>query len=324
MAVPLRVAGRAVLNYFARRPYCASFELTHDCNARCHHCHRGEPVPDERLASPQRLVQICRELRPVVAIMSGGEPLMRPELEEIVRLFKRDASPIRVFVNTNGFLLTRERFDTLKAAGVDEILISFDFPDERHDEWRAIPRLFRKIEGLIRGLPAADRQRVVLTGVLHSRNFRDAPRMADLALAWGVNINYSAYTWLRTNDMSLMIQRNEMDEFRRVIDTLIGMKLRHGHVLTSEWVLRGMIPFFLREDRCVCRAGERSLVVNPDGTLSPCGLLIRDFATREDLLRGFTRTNSCIACYTSTRANSERPARHIFLDHLAYLRRRAN
>ena len=145
--------------------------------------------------------------------------------------------------------------------------------------------------------------------------------MAKLARDWGVNINFSAYTWLRTNDMSLMIQPEEIEEFKQVVDRLLEMKARHGHILTSDWVLRGMIRFFEEGSIPNCRAGERSLIVNPDGTFSPCGLLIKDYPTREALLKEFTANNTCTACYTSTRANSERPAKHLFLDHLPYLRR---
>ena len=321
MGVPLPLVRKAVSNYFTRHPYCASFELTYNCNARCEHCHRGPHIPDEHLASPRRLLKICRDIRPIVAIMSGGEPLIRRELDEIVRLFKAEASPIRIFVNTNGSLLSRDRFEELKQAGIDEFLISFDFPDERHDEWRAIPGLFRKIENLIAALPPGDRQRIVLTSVNTSRNFRDAVRMAEVALEWGVNINYSTYTWLRTDDMDLMVRPEDIPEFRAVIDRLLAMKKKHGHILTSDWVLHGMSRFFLGEDQGACRAGERSLVVNPDGTLSPCGLIIKNFTSRKTLVREFTRTNDCTACYTSTRANSEKPARHIFLDHLPYLKR---
>ena len=123
LAIPLGLAARAVANFLTKRPYCASFELTYNCNARCGHCHRGVPVPNEKLATPERLLEICKEVRPVVAIMSGGEPLIRKELEEIVRLFKTEAGPIRIFVNTNGALLTPERFRNLKQAGVDEIFL---------------------------------------------------------------------------------------------------------------------------------------------------------------------------------------------------------
>jgi MoaA/NifB/PqqE/SkfB family radical SAM enzyme len=322
MALPLSLAGRAIVNYLRKRPICASFELTHNCNARCQHCHRGEVV-EEELASPQKLLEVCRQLRPIVAIMSGGEPLMRRDVVDIVRFFRREAGPIRLFINTNAALLTRARFDELVAAGIDEVLISFDFPDERHDEFRKIPGLFERIRGLVGELDAKERRRIVLTTVLHSQNFRTALDSARLALEWGVNINYSAYTWLRTDDRSLMIPADQIDELRETIGRLIDFKRAHHNILTSDWVLRTMVRFYESGGTLPnCRAGERSLVVNPDGTLSPCGLLVKDFETHADLLRDFTANNDCTYCYTSTRGNSERPAKYLFLDHLDYLKRR--
>ncbi len=321
-AIPLSLAAKAVGNYLWKRPYCASFELTHNCNARCRHCHRGQPVV-ETPATPARLLEVCRELRPLVAIMSGGEPLLRPELAEIVRTLKQGAAPLRVFLNTNAALLSRARFDELVAAGVDEVLISFDYPDARHDEFRGIPGLFERIRGFIAELPAAQRTRVVLTSVLHARNFREALAAARLALAWGVNINYSAYTWLRTNDRSLLVAGDEITAFRTTIEELIAFKHAEHNVLTSDFVLRGMVRFYERGSIPGCRGGERSLVVNPDGTLSPCGLKVTSFETHAALKREFTAKNTCGDCYTSTRGNSERPARHLFLDHVDYLRRRA-
>jgi len=319
MGVPLSYVPRAIGNYVFKRPWCASFELTYNCNARCKHCHRGEPVPNERLASPQRLLEICREIKPLVAIMSGGEPLLRKELDEIIGTLKGGVSPLRVFVNTNGALLKNKRFRQLKEAGVDEFLISFDFPDERHDAWRGIPGLFNRIEDFVAERSDEERGNIVLTSVFQRRNYREAPRMAEVARSWGVNINFSAYTWLRTDDRDLLIPPEEIEDFREVTRTLLAMKKAHGHILTSDWVLSGMIRFFQKGGIPNCRAGERSIVVNPDGTFSPCGLLIKDYPTRESLLEEFIADNPCTACYTSTRANSERPAKHLFLDHIPYL-----
>jgi MoaA/NifB/PqqE/SkfB family radical SAM enzyme len=317
------MAARAVASYVGRRPWCASFELTHNCNARCHHCHRGESVA-ESLATPQKLLAVCRELRPIVAIMSGGEPLLRRDLCEIVRTLKAGCAPLRVFLNTNGALLTLARFAELVDAGVDEVLISLDYPDARHDAFRAIPGLFGRIQALLAGLPPRERRRVVLTTVLQAENFREAPTVARLALDWGVNVNFSAYTSLRTNDRGLMIAGEDVPVFGQVVERIIAFKRANGNVLTSDWVMRGMVRFFENGGSLGrCRAGERMAVVNPDGTLSPCGLLVRSYATHEELKREFTEKNECSLCFTSTRGNSERPARYLFLDHLPYLRRRA-
>jgi MoaA/NifB/PqqE/SkfB family radical SAM enzyme len=323
-AIPWDLARQAVVGRLLGRPWCASFELTHNCNARCRHCHRGERVA-ERLATPQRLLDVCRELRPLVAIMSGGEPLLRQDLAEIVRTLKSGCAPIRVFLNTNGALLSAARFDELTAEGVDEVLVSLDYPDARHDGFRAIPGLFGHIEALLESLPPAERRRVVLTTVLHSANFRQALATAGLALGWGVNVNFSAYTPLRTGDRSLLVAGPDVAEFGRVVEELIAFKRRHGNVLTSDWVLRGMVRFFEGGGRLGrCRAGDRMVVVNPDGTLSPCGLLVRDYRTHGELEREFTAHNTCAECYTSTRGNSERPIWYVLSDHLGYLKRRAS
>lgn len=319
MAFPVALARRAVSNYFLHRTYCASFELTYNCNARCKHCHRGPVIPKERLASPQRLLEICKQLRPLVAMMSGGEPLIRKDLDEIVRMLRQGVSPLRIFVVTNASLLTPKRFRSLKEAGTDEFLISLDFPDERHDEWRAIPGLFNKIGKLMADLSEEERRCVVLNAVFTSLNYRDAPRMVEVAGDWGVNINFSAYTPLRTNDRTMLVQPEEIEDFRAVTRRLLDMKAANGHVLTSEWVFESMARFFNNEDLGACRAGERFLVVNPDGTFSPCGLLIRDYPTRKEMIRDFTTTNACTECFTGSRSHSERPARYLFLDHVPYL-----
>jgi len=199
-------------------------------------------------------------------------------------------------------------------------VISFDFPDERHDEWRAIPGLFRRIEALVTSLPPEDKRLVALTCVFNSRNFRDAPRMADVAREWGVNINFSAYTWLRTYDMDLLIQPEDMQEARAVVAQLSEMRRTYGHVLTSDGVLQGMLDFYENRGMGGCRAGERLLVVNPDGTFSPCGLRITSYSTREELLEDFTENNDCSACYTISRAMTERPLWYLVKDHLHHLR----
>jgi MoaA/NifB/PqqE/SkfB family radical SAM enzyme len=322
-AVPWPLAFRGLAGYLLRRPWCLSFELTDNCNARCGHCHRGDAVVEQR-ATPQRLVEVCRKLRPIVAILSGGEPLLYPDLAGLVRLLKARCDPTRVFLNTNGALLTRARLDELVEAGVDEVLISIDYPDERHDAFRAIPGLFARIRDLVTALPPRDRRRVVLTTVFQADNFREALPIARLALAWGVNANFSAYTPLRTGDRRLLIAGEDVAAFGEVVEELIAFKKQHGNVHTSEWVLRNMVRFFANGGRLGrCRAGRRMAVVNPDGTLSPCGLHVRDYPTHRALKRGFTRSNDCADCYTSTRGNSERPLRNLVLDHVDHLRRRA-
>ncbi|MFQ5721547.1 MAG: hypothetical protein ACE5GI_03560, partial [Candidatus Aminicenantales bacterium] len=57
-------------------------------------------------------------------------------------------------------------------------------------------------------------------------------------------------------------------------------------------------------------------VVNPDGGLSPCGLIIKRYKTPKEMKKQFKKHNSCSFCYTSIRANSEKPAKYLIKDSL--------
>lgn len=313
----LFAAGRGIGNYFTRRPFCVSFEITYSCNAHCKHCHLGGPVPDEKRAEPIRFAERCLELKPVVAQVSGGEPLLRRDVDEVVRLLKtRGRAPV-IVLTTNAALLSVERYHALREAGVDAFSVSFDYPDERHDEFRGIPGLFNKITHLLEQLQPVDDKSIALSAVVQRQNFRDVVAMAEYARRWDVKMNFSTYTFLRTHNKSeYMIPHEEIDELKENLDGLREHKRRYSTVLTSDFVLDNMPKFFEQESIPNCRAGERFLVVNPDGRLSPCGLIIKHYDSHAELKADFMKANTCTACFTSIRANTEKPVKYLIRDSL--------
>ncbi len=293
-------------NLFKKKPLCVSFEITHACNARCQHCHRGGPV-DENLASPEDFARIFQELSPPVIQVSGGEPLLREDVLEVIRAIKQpNGLPYTILV-TNGSLLTPDGFRQANEAGVDAYSISLDYPDDRHDEFRMIPGLFDHIKDLVGSLTPAERRMITLNCVIQSDNFRDLQALAALALEWGISMNYSPYTWLRTHDKGYVVAKEDLPELREIIRGLLEFQQRHGTVKANATFLNNIVAFFDDKGIPGCRAGERFLVVNPDGTLSPCGLITTDFADREKMREGFVKTNTCTACNTSIRSWTERP-----------------
>ena len=300
------LAYRAAANVATHHPLCVSFEITHNCNARCGHCHRGR-VQREIRATPERFGELYRELRPPAVQISGGEPLTRRDVEDIIQAIRQPTGiPFIVFV-TNGALLHGDRFRRLRSIGVDQFSISLDFPDERHDAFRAIPGLFARIFRLLEDLEPAERTRVTFNTVVMSTNVRELLTLAELALKWGVTIDFSPYTWMRTGDRTLVPQGESLRAFEDAIEKLMELDRRHPILTVSEAFLRDMVRFFREGGRPRCRAGDRFLVVNPDGTLSPCGLIPGHFATQAEMMEGFTRVNACTACNTSIRASTEHP-----------------
>jgi MoaA/NifB/PqqE/SkfB family radical SAM enzyme len=302
----LSLGRRGLLNILLKKPLTISFEITHSCNAKCRHCHLGGGVKEDR-ASPQVYARICRTVKPAVAQFSGGEPLLRQDLEDIVRAVRIPGRAPFIVVTTNAALLTKNRYDALLEAGVDEFSISLDYPDERHDEFRRIPGLFDRIKMLIEDVGRTADRHITLCCVIQRDNFRDLPRMAELARKWNVGINFSCYTPLRTSDLGYMIPRQELDEFKEISRQLVLFKKRYKTIFTTEYHFGNMAKFFEQGQFPRCRTAERFCNVNPDGTFSPCGLIITDFKTLKELKTDFARTNTCAHCLTSIRANCEQP-----------------
>ena len=314
----LSLANRGLRNQLTKRPFCISFEVTHSCNAKCKHCHLHGPVEEER-ASPEKLGEICRELSPVVAQASGGEPLLRRDLEQIIQAWRVPNRAPFIVVTTNATLLDLKRYRSLREAGVDEFSISLDYPDERHDDFRGVPGLFHKIATLIQELNPQRDKAVSLCCVIQSDNFRSLPQMAELANNWNVRLNFSAYNTLRTHDESYMLSKAELEEFKEIIPKLLEMQKKYKKIRTPKDVFWKMAKYFEQGYISRCRTGEKFFNVNPNGTLSPCGLIITDYNTKEEFIRDFCKNNTCVYCYTSLRANTERPFISVAWEHLKFI-----
>jgi len=318
----LQIGWGGAVNLLARRPLAVSLEITHSCNCNCSHCDKGGAIPQERLAPPARFAQIVRELKPLVAQVSGGEPLLRADVYEIIeRIHVPGRLPHIVFV-TNAALLTPEIYDRLKAVGVDEFSISLDFPDERHDRNRGIPGLYRHLDGLIPRLAARGNGDITLISVIRRQNLADLPSLAEHAIRWDVAINFSAYTPLRTGDPSIIPAPDDLPLLRTQLDGLLEFGRRTGRVFTMPSSFASYRRFFEAGGNLPdCRAGVRSLVVNPDGRLAPCAMQPHSFETRAELLREFTATNTCGGCCVSMLANTEKSLAAFVRDGCESLRR---
>ena len=81
----LSLVRRFVSNCMTRRPLVISFEVTLSCVANCRHCDTGGIKDVEERMEPAAYARYIRELKPVVVQLSGGEPLLRDDLTDIVR-----------------------------------------------------------------------------------------------------------------------------------------------------------------------------------------------------------------------------------------------
>ncbi|HUX49040.1 MAG TPA: radical SAM protein [Dehalococcoidia bacterium] len=304
-------------HYITNRPIVVSYEITLSCNCNCRHCDLGGLIKDERQIKPEEYGDLTQRLKPLAAQISGGEPLLRKDIAAIVKAIKQSGVKYMILV-TNGALLNESNYLQLREAGVDQFSVSLDFPDERHDEFRRRPGLYKRLEQTLPRLAKLGFQDIILNTAITKDNLREIVPLTKKAAEWGVDISYSAYTALRTGNKDYCLNNGEdLEILRQAINELIILKNQGIHLVNPELTLRDTLKFFEQGYMPNCKAGIRFLVVMPDGSLVPCSLHRSKYATQEEMIENFSRTNQCGSCYVAIRSYSEMS----FLSHLKNLPR---
>lgn len=133
---------------FAQAPFLVIWETTQSCGLACRHCRASaRPWRDPReldTAEGLRLIGQVADMGTPLLILSGGDPVNRPDLFELVRGAK--AVGLRTAtIPAATELLTRELVVHFKQAGLDQMALSLDFPRaELHDAFRGVPGAFAK------------------------------------------------------------------------------------------------------------------------------------------------------------------------------------
>ena len=317
----MRITKRGFQNYRAKRPLVVSFEVTHSCTANCQHCDKGGFTKEDNLLQPEDYSRLVSEFRPIFVQISGGEPLLREDVTNIVRAIKRPNGLPRVIFVTNASLLNAENYLELNEAGVDQFSVSLDFPNEKHDEFRRHPGLYAHLEETIPRL-AADfgYKNIALNSAITWENLPYLRALADKAEEWNVDISYSAYSTLRTGNKEYFISSEEdLDTLQQTIQELIELKREKGHILNVPSTLLKTYQFFKDGYIASCRAGQRFLVVRPDGKLNPCSMHPdRQYTTQKEILHDFTQTNQCGECYVAIRAYSDKSLGTLLKDSVSF------
>lgn len=146
------------------QPTVCTLQVTTRCQANCIHCSaaRYRNSNDTELTTDQwkRVIRESEQLGVVTVVFTGGEPLLRPDIYELIEWVDKNEAVALMFCN--GLMLTEENVGKLAESGLWCIHVSIDSPDPRaHDEMRRVPGCFEKaIEGLKRCKDAG-----ILTGI---------------------------------------------------------------------------------------------------------------------------------------------------------------
>lgn len=249
-------------------------ELTYRCPLQCPYCSNPLDFSQQgKELSTAEWIEVFRQARELGAAQlgfSGGEPLVRQDLEELIRA----ASALGYYTNliTSGIGLDEARIGAFKQAGLDHIQISFQSSDETVNNLLAgSHKAFKQKLAVARAVKTAGYP-MVLNFVTHRHNIDQIDRIIELCLELEADFVELAtcqfYGWAELNRAGLLPTRAQLQRAERITNEYRQKLAAEKHPCKLIFV----IPDYYEDRPKACMNGWGSvfLDITPDGTALPC------------------------------------------------------
>ena len=293
-------------------PVWCAWQVTYRCNFRCGFCtYWKDPMGELPEQTVEQFVEGSGKLAKMGSIfisLAGGEPLLRPDLVDIVRAVAKFHFP---FVTTNGWLATPELANDLFDAGLWGASVSIDYAHPAtHDRRRGMKGAFNQAVAALEYLSRArkhDWQRVNLLCVLLKDNLEHVEPLIRLAAEHDAFFMLQPYGIRKTGNRRFCNTNDSVGEY------LVGLKRKYRNFLSNE-VFLGKFDAALNGGIPGCRAGQAFFSIDSVGDIAICveerarpvANLYRHAASEiVSLLRERARGNTCTKCWYNCRGETE-------------------
>ncbi len=252
------------------KPFWLLAELTYRCPLQCPYC--SNPVEIAKYnneLSTQDWIRVLREGRKMGATQlgfSGGEPLLRRDLEELIS----EARELGYYTNliTSGVGMDEDRILAFKKAGLDHIQVSFQASNEELNDYLGASKTFQhKLQ--MANLVKQYEYPMVLNIVLHRQNIEQIREILDMTIELKADYVELAstqyYGWSRINLDNLLPTREQLQVAEKVV-------AEYQDKMKDKMKIIYVIPdyFETRPKACMNGWGSIFLTIAPDGTALPC------------------------------------------------------
>jgi 12,18-didecarboxysiroheme deacetylase len=225
---PLRYGRRShelpshLLQFSSDKKPVVVWNVTRRCNLKCVHCYSRSEDSDYggELSTEQgrALIDDLSQFGAPVILFSGGEPLIRPDILELIRYAGEKGR--RTVLSTNGTLITATVAAKLKELGLSYVGISLDGMEAVHDAFRGVSGAFSRVIAAI-GRCKDVGLKVGLRFTINKRNYEEIPRVFDLVEDAGIPRICFYHLVYSGRGTDLVNEDLDHGQTRRVVDLLL-------------------------------------------------------------------------------------------------------
>ncbi len=253
------------------------WECTLRCNLKCRHC--GSDCHTDALKADMPLKDFLKVLESIKAntnpnkvfiVITGGEPLMRTDLEQCGRAIYEMGFPWGMV--TNGMAMTEKRFHSLLAAGMHTATVSLDGIGEEHNNMRGHARSFDNAVEAIRLIGAQPDFVFDVVTCVNRRNIKQLDQIKELLISLGVK-QWRLFTIFpvgrAASDEMLQLTK---EEYRQLLDYIKQNRQQEERISLS-YACEGFLGNYegeVRKTFYTCNAGINVASVLVDGSISAC------------------------------------------------------
>jgi AdoMet-dependent heme synthase len=272
-------------------PKWIAWEITRRCNLNCVHCRSSSQLeieghPDFSLAEAKRVLDEIRAYANPVMVLSGGEPLLRPDVFEIAAY--GTGLGLRMCLATNGSLVTEAICRNIKDSGIKMVSLSLDGSTASvHDNFRNQPGAF---DGVMNAIRLFNEHQIdfLVNSSFTKRNKEEAPKIYNLVKSLGATAWYLFMIVPTGRGEEIMGELIPAEEYEDILNWHYDMEKEEGDLLVRPTCAPQYYRIVLQRSKVEgerfkrrslkfstggskgCLAGQLICLIDVDGNVLPC------------------------------------------------------
>ncbi len=282
--------------YFSA-PFYVHFYVTERCNLQCKMCNIWKRKSNEMtLKEIEQSAKMLKGLKAQHIVITGGEPLLRPDISDIVMLLNDYGFSVRL--QTNGTLVSEAKIKALTKAGLQNITISLDTLDHEKFDWICGSKdILQKVEKSLDIAAHYMKGFIVVNIAVSGINISELPDIVRFVHSKGAYASIvpvhlqpdkSDQGFCYGYHPKMLFSKEVLPEIEKVYAEIMKMKTKAYRIINSRKFLKASLDYFRTGNYSWnCRAGERFFVIYPDGGVAPCDIFPPLFNIKSNFLKRF-------------------------------------